>query len=67
MTIAQAVWPRQADDQAAAWGRDLFLALTFSLLTALSAQAAVPLPFTPVPITGQTFAVLLTARCSARA
>jgi biotin transport system substrate-specific component len=31
----------------------------FALLTALSAQVIIPLPFTPVPITGQTFAVLL--------
>lgn len=28
-------------------------------LTALAAQITIPLPFTPVPITGQTFAVLL--------
>lgn len=35
------------------------LLLAFSLLTALCAQVALPLPFTPVPITGQTFAVLL--------
>ena len=58
--MAQAVWPRRADDQAATWGRAAFLAVAFSLLTALSAQAVIPLPFTPVPITGQTFAVLLT-------
>ncbi len=31
----------------------------FSLLIAVSAQAAIPLPFTPVPVTLQTFAVLL--------
>lgn len=31
----------------------------FALLTALAAQWVIPLPFTPVPITGQTFAVLL--------
>ncbi len=31
----------------------------FALLTALFAQFTIPLPFTPVPITGQTFAVLL--------
>ncbi|RPI20320.1 MAG: biotin transporter BioY [Actinobacteria bacterium] len=31
----------------------------FALLTAAAAQVAIPLPFTPVPITGQTFAVLL--------
>lgn len=30
-----------------------------SLLIALCAQISIPLPFTPVPITGQTFAVLL--------
>ncbi|MCE2528047.1 MAG: biotin transporter BioY [Actinomycetia bacterium] len=32
----------------------------FALLTALFAQFTITLPFTPVPITGQTFAVLLT-------
>src|SRR5437764_15288251 len=42
------------------WVRSLALVVTFSLLTALAAQVAVPLPFTPVPITMQTFAVLLT-------
>lgn len=31
----------------------------FALLTALAAQIRIPLPFTPVPLTGQTFAVLL--------
>ena len=31
----------------------------FALLTAFAAQIAIPLPFTPVPITGQTFVVLL--------
>lgn len=31
----------------------------FALLTAVAAQVRVPLPFTPVPVTGQTFAVLL--------
>src|SRR4051812_14154666 len=36
------------------------LVVGFSLLTALAAQVVVPLPWTPVPITGQTFAVLLT-------
>ncbi len=30
-----------------------------SLLIAVLAQVAIPLPFTPVPITGQTYAVLL--------
>lgn len=37
----------------------LALIVSFSLLTALCAQIRIPLGFTPVPITGQTFAVLL--------
>ena len=36
------------------------LAVGFALLTALAAQISIPLGFTPVPITGQTLAVLLT-------
>jgi biotin transporter BioY len=39
---------------------DAALILAGSLFIALSAQLAFRLPFTPVPITGQTFAVLLT-------
>jgi biotin transport system substrate-specific component len=42
------------------WTRSAAVVVGFSLLTALAAQVAVPLPFTPVPLTGQTFAVLLT-------
>lgn len=38
---------------------NVVLVCGFALLTALSAQIIIPLPFTPVPITGQTFAVLL--------
>jgi biotin transport system substrate-specific component len=38
---------------------NLMLVVGASLVTALSAQIEIPLPFTPVPITGQTFAVLL--------
>ena len=40
--------------------RDVLLIAGFSLVVALSAQVAIPLPGTPVPITGQTFGVLLT-------
>jgi biotin transport system substrate-specific component len=39
---------------------DAGLVIAFSLLTGVMAHVAIPLPFTPVPITGQTFAVLLT-------
>ena len=40
--------------------RDVLLVFAFALIVALFAQIAVRLPFTPVPITGQTLAVLLT-------
>jgi len=39
--------------------RDLLLISAGALLVALLAQVRIPLPFTPVPLTGQTFAVLL--------
>ena len=42
------------------WTRSAALVVGFSLLVALAAQVVVPLPWTPVPLTGQTFAVLLT-------
>jgi biotin transport system substrate-specific component len=42
------------------WTRSVALVVGFSLLTALAAQVVIPLPWTPVPVTGQTFAVLLT-------
>ncbi len=56
--MAQAVWPRRTETPAAAWGRDAILVVAFSLLTALSAQVTIHLPL--VPLTMQTFAVLLT-------
>lgn len=40
--------------------RDAALVLSAALLTAACAQISIPLPGDPVPITGQTFAVLLT-------
>jgi biotin transport system substrate-specific component len=52
-TIAQALLPR------AGVSRDVLLIIGASILTALFARIAVPLPFSPVPVTGQTFAVLL--------
>ena len=39
--------------------RDVLAVSSFALLTAGAAQISIPLGFTPVPITGQTFAVLL--------
>ncbi|MEK7295258.1 MAG: biotin transporter BioY, partial [Actinomycetota bacterium] len=40
--------------------RDAALVVGFALLTALAARIEIPLGFTPVPLTGQTFVVLLT-------
>jgi biotin transport system substrate-specific component len=42
------------------WAVDAGLVAGGAALTALLAQVAIPLPFTPVPVTGQTFAVLTT-------
>lgn len=39
--------------------RDVFSTVGFALLTAILAQLRIDLPYSPVPITGQTFAVLL--------
>jgi biotin transport system substrate-specific component len=41
--------------------RNAVLVIAGALFVGASAQVAIPLPFTPVPGTGQTFAVLLTA------
>lgn len=43
----------------AAIGYKIVLSLSMASLTGLAAQIRIPLPFTPVPITGQTLAVLL--------
>ena len=51
-TIAGVVFPRTRVATAT-------LMIGFALLTALAAQVRLPVPGTPVPITGQTFAVLL--------
>lgn len=41
--------------------RDVALVVTAALFTAVLAQIAIPVPGSPVPITGQTLAVVLTA------
>lgn len=43
------------------WAGEATLAVAGVTLLALSARVIIPLPFTPVPVTGQTFAVLLLA------
>lgn len=40
--------------------KNLILSSLFAAITALLAQISFPLPFSPVPLTGQTFAVFLT-------
>jgi len=44
----------------------LLLVLAGSALVAIAAQVRIPLPFSPVPVTGQTFAVLLVAAALGR-
>ena len=58
MTFADALQP-SAVRQRVALLYDLALIGGGSLFVALAAQIAIPLPFSPVPITGQTLAVLL--------
>ncbi|HET6596013.1 MAG TPA: biotin transporter BioY [Anaerolineales bacterium] len=57
-TLAPTLYTR-AFPNAATWLRDAVLIVSGALLVAVLAQIEVPLPFTPVPITGQTFGVLL--------
>ena len=60
MTAASASRPRVlADLLPGALLRDVLLVVGAAALTGLCAQVAIPLPYTPVPITLQTFAVLL--------
>jgi len=54
LTLADAAMPRAGTLQ------NVALVVLASLVTAAAAQAEIRLPWTPVPITGQTFAVLLT-------
>ncbi|HVF33568.1 MAG TPA: biotin transporter BioY [Acidimicrobiales bacterium] len=51
-TLADVVVPRSV-------AADVALVVGFAALTALAAQITIPLPWTPVPITGQTFSVLV--------
>jgi len=53
-TLSNRIFPNTAE-----WIRSLYLIVLGSLLVAALAQIEIVLPFTPVPITGQTFGVLL--------
>ena len=59
-TLAPALYTR-AFPRMSGWVRDLLLITVGALFVAILAQVKIPLPFTPVPLTGQTFAVLLVA------
>ena len=65
MTTLADVWrptpavPSTASARALSLLLDLGWTVVGSALIALSARVAIPLPFSPVPVTGQTFAVLL--------
>ena len=52
------LFPRR-DSRSRAVVQDVVMVVGFALLTAIAAQIEIPLGFTPVPLTGQTFAVLL--------
>lgn len=53
LTLREAVWPRTG------LLADAILIAGFAVVTALFARITVPLPWSPVPITGQTLAALL--------
>ncbi|HEY4684475.1 MAG TPA: biotin transporter BioY [Dehalococcoidia bacterium] len=60
-TLADAIFPRfGSEGRLVALVRDLTLMFGFAAVVALFAQIAIRLPWTTVPITGQTFAVLVT-------
>ena len=62
MTTAVALRPRVlADAVPGGVVRDVALVVAAAAFTGAAAQVAIPLPFTPVPISLQTFAVLLSA------
>lgn len=58
LSLMDAVLP--IDGVGARIARDVLLIVAFTLLTVGMARISVHLPFTPVPLTGQTLAVLLT-------
>ena len=68
-TLIDALLPRLPADRCLAFlgfrvpmdlVRDVTLVVGFAWFVALCAQIAIKVPWTPVPITGQTFAVLVT-------
>ena len=62
LTLTDYIWPRVGIWQRDAL-RDVVLVVGAAILLALTAQIRIPLPNTPIPITGQTFGVLLAGAC----
>lgn len=61
LTLGDFLVPIRLGERASAWQRHLLMIAAGVVLIAASAQLVIPLPFTPVPITGQTFGVLFSA------
>jgi len=61
VTIGDFLVPIRVSERLNARARHLALILLGTLLISLSAQISIPVPGSPVPVTGQTFGVLLTA------
>ena len=57
-TLAPTIYIRTFP-RVAGWLREITLIMLAALFVAVMAQVKIALPFTPVPLTGQTFAVLL--------
>jgi biotin transport system substrate-specific component len=61
ITIGDFLVPIRLSERMTARARHVALIVTGTILIALAAQVSIPVPGSPVPITGQTFGVLLTA------
>ena len=61
VTIGDFLVPIRISERLNARARSLALILLGTLLVSVTAQVSIPVPGSPVPITGQTFGVLLTA------
>lgn len=61
ITIGDFLVPIRISERLNVRARHLALILAGTLLISLAAQVSIPVPGSPVPITGQTFGVLLTA------
>ena len=59
ITIADFLVPIQVSERISARARHIALVVAGALFIALTANFAVPVPGSPVPLTGQTFSVLL--------